>query len=49
MARSQEDSSHCNSKLAGTKKLTQDSIVKITKIPGISDPTDLGTKHLDGG
>ena len=30
------------------QKLTQDGIVKITKIPGVSN-ADLGTKHLDGG
>ena len=31
------------------QKLTQDGKVKITNIPGISNPADLGTKHLDGG
>ena len=31
------------------QKLTQDGIVKITKLPEISNPADLGTKHLDGG
>ena len=31
------------------EKLTQDGKVKIRKIPGISNPADLGTKHLDGG
>ena len=31
------------------QKLTQDGIVQITKIFGISNPADLGTKHLDGG
>ena len=30
-------------------QLTQDGMVKITKIPGISNLADLGTKHLDGG
>ena len=30
-------------------KLTQDGTVKITKIPGVSNPEDIGTKHLDGG
>ena len=30
-------------------KLTQDGRVKITKIPGVSNPADLETKHLDGG
>ena len=31
------------------QELTQDGIVKITKIPGISNPADPGTKHFDGG
>ena len=31
------------------QKLTQDGMVIISKIPGISNPGDLGTKHLDGG
>ena len=31
------------------QKFTQDGIVKITKITGVSNPADLGTKHLDGG
>ena len=31
------------------QKLTQDGRVKISKIPGVSNPTDLGTKHFDGG
>ena len=31
------------------QKLTQDGNVNSTKIPGISNPADLGTKHLGGG
>ena len=31
------------------QKLTQDGKVKITKILGVSNPADLGTKRLDGG
>ena len=31
------------------QKFTQDGKVNITKIPGASNPADLGTKHLDGG
>ena len=31
------------------QKLTQNGKVEITKIPGASNPVDLGTKHLDRG
>ena len=31
------------------EKLTQEGKVRITRIPGVSNPADLGTKHLDGG
>ena len=31
------------------QKLTQHGTVKITEILGVSNPADLGTKHLDGG
>ena len=31
------------------QNLTQDGKVKITKILGVSNLTDRGTKHLDGG
>ena len=31
------------------QKVTQEGKVNITKIPGVSTPADLGTKHLDGG
>ena len=31
------------------QKFTQDRMVKVTKIVGVSNPADLGTKHLDGG
>ena len=31
------------------QKLTQDDKLKTAKIPGVSNPADLGTKHLDGG
>ena len=30
------------------QKLTQDGIVRVTKILAVSNPAELGTKHLDG-
>ena len=48
-ARSREDSSHCYSKIAGTKSSRKTASSKSRKIPGVSNPADLGTKSLDGG
>ena len=44
--RGRDGSSHCYSNIANTK--SSRNIAKNTKIPGVSNPADLGTKYLDG-
>ena len=40
---------HIATPTLSVQKLTQEGKVNITKIPRVSNPADLGTKHLDGG
>ena len=40
---------HIRTPTLWAQTLTQDGKVKTTKIPGVSNPANLGTKHLDGG